>query len=117
MPRATRIPATRRRKKKFLKRAKGFFGGRRKLYRSARETVTRALAFATRDRKKKKRSFRSLWVIRINAACRQNAISYSKFISGLKRAKITLNRKSLSELAIRDGEAFKKLVELAKKKS
>ena len=68
MPRATRIPATRRRKKKVLKRAKGFFGGRRKLYRTARETVTRAMAFATRDRKKKKRAFRVLWTIRINAA-------------------------------------------------
>lgn len=116
MPRATRTPATRRRKKKFLKRAKGFFQGRRKLYRTARETVTRAMAFATRDRKKKKRNFRSLWIIRINAACKQNGISYSKFISGLKRAKVTLNRKSLAELAVREGQAFKQLVELAKKK-
>ncbi len=116
MPRAKRIPATRRRKKKVFKRAKGFWGGRRKLYRTARETVTRAMAFATRDRKKKKRAFRSLWVVRINAACRQNGISYSKLIAGLKRAKVTLNRKSLSELAIHDGQAFKQLVELAKKK-
>lgn len=116
MPRATRIPATRKRKKKFLKRAKGFFGGRRKLYRTARETVTRAMAFATRDRKKKKRAFRSLWTIRINAACRQNGISYSKFIAGLRRAKVELNRKSLAELAVRDGQAFQELVALAKKK-
>ena len=116
MPRATRIPATRRRKKKVLKRAKGFFSGRRKLYRTAKETVTRAMAFSTRDRKKKKRAFRVLWTIRINAGCRQNGISYSKFISGLRRAKIELNRKSLAELAVRDGQAFKELVALAKKK-
>ena len=116
MPRATRTPATRKRKKKFLKRAKGFWGGRRKLYRTARETVQRALAFSTRDRKKKKRHFRTLWTIRINAACRKNGMSYSKFIAGLKRAKVTLDRKSLAELAARDGEAFKQLVELAKKK-
>ncbi len=116
MPRATRIPARRRRKNKILKRAKGFFSGRRKLYRTAKETVTRAMAFATRDRKKKKRAFRVLWTIRINAACRQNGISYSRFISGLKRAKIELNRKSLAELAARDGQAFQELVALAKKK-
>ena len=116
MPRATRIPATRKRKKKFLKRAKGFWGGRHRLYRTARETVQRALAFATRDRKKKKRSFRSLWIIRINAACRRSGISYSSFIAGLKHAKVTLNRKSLAELAVRDGQAFKQLVDLAKKK-
>ena len=116
MPRATRIPATRRRKKKVLKRAKGFFSGRRKLYRTARETVTRAMAFATRDRKKKKRAFRVLWTVRINAACRQNGISYSRFISGLRKAKVELNRKSLAELAARDGQAFQELVALAKKK-
>ncbi|OGW84364.1 MAG: 50S ribosomal protein L20 [Omnitrophica bacterium RIFCSPHIGHO2_02_FULL_46_11] len=116
MPRATRTPATRKRKKKFLKRAKGFWGGRHRLYRTARETVQRALAFATRDRRKKKRSFRNLWIVRINAACRKNGISYSSFIAGLSRAKVSLNRKSLAELAARDGEAFKQLVSLAKKK-
>lgn len=116
MPRARRVPATRKRKKKFLKRAKGFWGGRHRLYRTARETVQRALAFATRDRKKKKRQFRNLWVIRINAACRRNDISYSNFIAGLKRAKVSLDRKSLAELAVRDGQAFKLLVDLAKKK-
>lgn len=116
MPRATRIPATRRRKKKVLKRAKGFFSGRRKLYRTARETVTRAMAFATRDRKKKKRAFRVLWTIRINAACRQNGISYSRFISGLRKAKVELNRKSLAQLAVKDSQAFQELVALAKKK-
>ena len=116
MPRATRIPATRKRKKKFFKRAKGFRGGRRTLYRTVRETVQRALAFSTRDRKKKKRHFRVLWTIRINAACRDNGISYSKFIAGLKRAKVMLDRKSLAELAARDGATFKQLVDLAKKK-
>ncbi|MBI4372231.1 MAG: 50S ribosomal protein L20 [Candidatus Omnitrophica bacterium] len=116
MPRAKRIPATRKRKKKFLKRAKGFWGGRHRLYRTARETVQRALAFSTRDRKKKKRHFRVLWTIRINAACRKEGISYSKFINGLKRAKIGLDRKSLAELAVRDSAAFKQLVDLAKKK-
>ena len=116
MPRATRTPATRKRKKKFLKRAKGFWGGRHRLYRTARETVQRALAFATRDRRKKKRAFRNLWIIRINAACRKNGISYSSFIAGLRKAKVTLDRKSLAEIAARDGQAFKELVVLAKKK-
>jgi large subunit ribosomal protein L20 len=116
MPRATRTPATRRRKKKFLKRAKGFWGGRRKLYRTARETVQRAMAFATRDRRKKKRAFRALWVIRINAACRKNGTTYSRLIADLKRSKINLDRKSLAEIAAKDAEAFKQLVDLAKKK-
>ena len=116
MPRATRIPASRRRRKKILKRAKGFWGGRRKLYHVAKETVIRAMAFATRDRKKRKRAFRSLWIIRMNAACRRNGISYSQFIAGLKRAKINLDRKSLAELAVRDSEAFRELVQLTKAK-
>lgn len=116
MPRATNTPASRRRRKKWLRRAKGFFGGRRRLYRTARETVQRALAFATAHRRLKKRQFRRLWTARINAACRVHGISYSRFIAGLKRAKIQLDRKSLAELAVRDGEGFKKLVTLAKKK-
>ena len=116
MPRVTNTPATRRRRKKWLTRAKGFFSGRRKLYRTARETVQRALAFATAHRRLKKRQFRSLWNLRINAACRMNGISYSRFIGGLKRAQVGLDRKSLADLAVRDSEAFKKLVELAKKK-
>jgi len=114
MPRARRVPATRKRRKKYLKRAKGFFGGRRKLYKTAKETVTRAMAFSTRDRKKKKRDYRRLWITRINAACRKNSISYSQFISGLKRAKVSLNRKALAEIAARDRSAFKLLVELSK---
>lgn len=116
MPRATRTPASRKRRKKWLRRAKGFFGGRRRLYRTARETVQRALAFATAHRRLRKRQFRSLWTLRINAACRLNGLSYSRFIEGLKRAQVTLDRKSLAELAVKDGEAFKKLVALAKKK-
>ena len=116
MPRATNVPYTRRRRKKWLRRAKGFFSGRRKLYRTARETVQRALRFATTHRRLKKRQFRTLWTQRINAACRSEGISYSRFISGLKRAKVSLDRKSLAELAVRDGEAFKKLVALAKGK-
>jgi large subunit ribosomal protein L20 len=115
MPRARRIPASLKRRKKYLKRAKGFVGGRRKLYRTAKETVTRAMAFATRARKQKKRTFRNLWIIRINAACRKNGISYSKFVAGLKKGKIELNRKSLAEIAARDSGAFKELVALAKK--
>ena len=116
MPRATNTPASKRRRKKVFKRAKGFFSGRRKLFRTAHETVVRAMAFATRDRKQRKRHFRVLWTQRINAACRQYGTTYSKFIAGLKRAKIQLDRKSLADLAVRDTAAFKKIVELAGKK-
>lgn len=116
MPRVTNVPATRRRRKKWLKRARGFFGGRRKLYRTARETVQRGLRFATAHRRLKKREFRRLWTLRINAACRAEGISYSRFIAGLKRAKVGLDRKSLADLAVRDGNAFKKLVALAQQK-
>ena len=114
MPRATNNPASRRRRKKVLKRAKGFFSGRRKLFRTAHETVMRAMVFATRDRKQRKRQFRRLWTIRINAACREFGTTYSRFIAGLKKAKIELDRKSLADIAVRDSGAFKKLVELSK---
>lgn len=117
MPRATNNPASRRRRKKVLKRAKGFWGGRRKLFRTAHETVQRAMAFATRDRKQRKRQFRRLWTIRINAACRECGTTYSRFIAGLKKAQIQLDRKSLAELAVRDKDAFKKIVELTKSAS
>ena len=116
MPRVTNVPYTRKRRKKWLSRAKGFFSGRRKLYRTARETVQRALKFATAHRRLKKRQFRRLWTVRINAACRAEGISYSSFIAGLKRAKVSLDRKSLADLAVRDGLAFKKLVSVAKGK-
>ncbi len=114
MPRSTNNPASRRRRKKILKKAKGFFQGRRKLYRQAKETIIRGMAFAFRDRKARKREFRSLWNIRINAACRQNGMSYSRFIAGLKKGKVTLDRKSLAELAVKDSQAFKRLVEMVK---
>jgi large subunit ribosomal protein L20 len=114
MPRAKGGVKTRRRHKKILKKAKGYVGGRRRLYRSANETVLRAGAFAYRDRKQKKRLARSLWIVRINAACRLAGLSYSKFMNGLKKAGIMLDRKVLAELAVKDPQAFAKLAETAK---
>ena len=114
MPRSTNAPASRERRRKYLKRAKGFVGGRRKLYRMARETVQRSLAYAYRDRKAKKRVFRRLWIHRLNAACRQNGLSYSQFMKGLKKARVELDRKALAELAERSRETFQKLAEIAK---
>ncbi len=102
MPRATNNPASKARRKKYLKRAKGFVGGRRKLIRTVMETVDRAMAFSTRDRKVRKREFRKLWIIRINAAVREHGMSYSAFINKLKLANIDLDRKQLSEMAIND---------------
>src|ERR671923_2758363 len=109
MPRAKGGAKTRQRRKKVLKKAKGYFGGRRKLYRSAAETVLRAGAFAYRDRRQKKRRARALWIVRINAACRAAGLSYSKFMNGLKKAGILLDRKVLAELAMNDPGAFAKL--------
>lgn len=117
MPRSTNNPASRRRRRKVLKRAKGFVGGRRKLFRTANETVNRALYYATRDRKARKRLARRLWNVRINAACRQFGTTYSRFISGLKKAKINLDRKSLAELAVHDLQAMEKLIHIAVKNS
>ena len=114
MPRAKGGAKTRQRRKKILKKAKGYFGGRRKLYRTAAETVLRAGAFAYRGRKQKKRLARSLWIVRINAACRENDISYSRFVAGLKRAEIDVDRKVLAELAVADPQAFAKLAETAR---
>jgi len=111
MPRATHGPKSRARRKKVLKRAKGFVGGRSKLFRTANETVMRAMVYATRDRKVRKREFRRLWTVRINAACRQCGTTYSKFIAALKKAKIELDRKSLAEIAVRDFEGFKQIVQ------
>ena len=115
MPRSTNNPATRRRKNKIFKRAKGFVGGRRRLLRTATETVRRAMRFATRDRKQRKRHMRELWIIRINAACREYGTTFSRFIDALKKANIRLNRKSLAELAVRDDSAIQKLVHAAVK--
>ena len=114
MPRAKGGAKTRQRRKKILKRAKGYFGGRRKLYKSAHETVLRAGAFAYRHRKQKKRRARALWIVRINAACHLAGLSYSKFMAGLKRAGIMLDRKVLAELAVADPPAFAKLADAAK---
>jgi large subunit ribosomal protein L20 len=116
MPRATNNPASRKRRKKVLKRAKGFWGGRKRLFRTAHETVMRAEVYATRDRKQRKRQFRTLWTVRINAACRQFGTTYSKFIAALKKSKISIDRKVLADIAVRDSAAFKKLVDLAGKK-
>jgi large subunit ribosomal protein L20 len=114
MPRAKGGAKTRQRRKKVLKKAKGYFGGRRKLYRTAKETVLRAGAFAYRDRRRKKRQARGIWIVRINAACRELGLSYSTFMSGLKKAGILLDRKILAELAMNDPAAFAKLAEHAK---
>ncbi|MDO9390651.1 MAG: 50S ribosomal protein L20 [bacterium] len=115
MSRVTTAAATRQKKNKIFKKAKGFWGGRHRLYRIAKEAVMRAGQFAYRDRHNKKRDFRSLWIIRVNAACRLNGISYNAFISGLKKNNIALNRKVLAEIAITDPLAFTKVVEAAKK--
>ena len=104
----------RKRHKKILKMAKGFYSGRRKHFRKAKEQVERSLVYAFRDRKQKKREFRKLWIIRINAACRLNDISYSRFINGLNKAGIELDRKVLADLAMNEPEAFSKIVEQAK---
>ena len=106
--------ASRKRRKRILKQAKGYWGRRKNNIRRAKETLLRALAYAYRDRRQKKRDFRRLWIVRINAAVRPFGLSYSKFIAALKKAEIDLDRKSLSELAIRDPEGFKAVVETAK---
>ncbi|AZV46126.1 50S ribosomal protein L20 [Nautilia sp. PV-1] len=104
----------RKRHKKILKMAKGFYSGRRKHFRKAKEQVERSLVYAFRDRKQKKREFRKLWIMRINAACRLNDISYSRFINGLKKANIDLDRKVLADLAMNEPEVFASIVEKAK---
>jgi large subunit ribosomal protein L20 len=114
MPRAKGGAKTRQRRKKILKKAKGYVGGRSRLYRTAAETVLRAGAFAYRDRKAKKRLTRRLWIARINAACRETGMSYSVFISALKKAGVLLDRKILAEMAVRDPAGFSKLAETAK---
>jgi len=114
MPRATNNVAAKRRHKKWLKAAKGYFGARRTTYRIARQTVEKGLTYAFRDRKRKKRDFRRLWIVRINAACRINDISYSRFMHGMHKSNIEINRKVLAHLAWHDAVAFAKLVELVK---
>jgi len=114
MTRATNNVAAHRRKKKVLNQAKGYYGGRSKLLRTAKETVNRSLVYAYRDRKTRKRDFRRLWIVRINAAARLFGLSYSLFMSGLKKAGVGLDRKNLADIAARDLDTFGKLAEVAK---
>lgn len=114
MPRVKRGVHAKKKKRKILKAAKGMRGARGRLYRIATEAVDRALAYAYRDRKAKKREFRSLWIARLNAAARLNGMSYSQFMSGLKRANITIDRKNLAHLAVNDPRGFSQIVSMAK---
>lgn len=116
MPRVKNSVATRKRRKKILKLAKGYFGSKSKLFRVANQQVMKSLAYAYRDRKARKRDFRKLWITRINAAARNNGLSYSRFIDGLKKAGVEINRKMLAELAVNDPEAFSHLAKVAKSK-
>ncbi len=110
MPRVKRGILTKKRHKRVLKAAKGYYGARSRLFKSANEAVNRGLNYAYRDRKVKKREFRGMWIVRINAACRENGISYSKFINALNKKGIDLNRKVLSEIALSDPSAFANIV-------
>jgi large subunit ribosomal protein L20 len=114
MPRVKTNVASRRKRKKILKQARGYRGGRSKLICSARETVERALQYAYRDRRNKKRTMRRLWILRINAACRLNGMSYNRFIQGLKRGNVDINRKMLADMAVNDPRSFSKLTDVAK---
>lgn len=114
MPRAGRSYDSRRRRKKVLRAAKGYYGGRRKLYTVAKSAVNKGLQYAYRDRRARKREFRRLWIIRINAAAREHGLSYSRFMNGLKQAGVELDRSVLSELAITDPAAFADLAKLAR---
>lgn len=115
MARVKNGAVTKARHKKVLKQAKGYFGSKHRLYKSAKEQLMHSGQYAFRDRKGKKREFRKLWITRINAACRENGISYSRFIEGLNKAGVEVNRKMLSEIAINDPKAFTELVNVAKK--
>jgi large subunit ribosomal protein L20 len=114
MPRTKHSVASHRRKKKILKQARGYTGGRSKLYRTAKEAVNRALTYAYRDRRTRKRDFRRLWISRINAAARLHGMSYSRFINGLKKSDIEINRKVLADIALNDADGFSRLAEIAK---
>ena len=111
--RATNAPARKKRHKKVMKAAKGYRGGRGRLYRTAKEALRRAGAYATRDRRAKKREYRALWIVRINAACRAAGVTYSRFMNGLKKKGVIIDRKQLSDLAINDPSAFEGLVKTA----
>lgn len=114
MARVKRGVNTKKRHKRILKQAKGYFGAKSKLFKPANQAVMKSLNYAYIGRKLRKRDFRKMWIARINAAARQNGMSYSKFINGLKKANIEVNRKMLSEMAIHDADGFSKLVEIAK---
>lgn len=114
MPKAQNIAASRKRRKRALNAAKGYFGNASRLYRYAKQANDRAGVFAYRDRRAKKREFRKLWIVRINAACREQGLAYSRFIAGLAKCGIELDRKALSEMAIHDAPAFQALIEKAR---
>lgn len=113
MPRSSNLVASRRRRKKILDRAKGYWGARKNVYTVAKNAVEKALVYAYRDRKVKKREFRKLWIIRINAAARLNGISYSRLVAALRDKNMELNRKVLADIAVRDPKTFKAIVEKA----
>ncbi|MDE2809252.1 MAG: 50S ribosomal protein L20 [Gemmatimonadota bacterium] len=114
MPRVSHAVATKKRKKKVLKQSKGYWGARSRLFRTAREAVDRAQVYAYRDRRQRKRDFRRLWIVRINAAARRNGMSYSQLVHGLGQAGVAINRKVLADLAVRDPAAFAAVVEQAR---
>ena len=114
MPRATNSPASRARRKRVLKASKGYRARRSKLFRYAKDAQMKAKSWATRDRKTRKRNFRSLWITRLSAAARAEGLTYSRFIEGLKQATVALDRKVLADIAVHDPEAFKKIAEMAK---
>ncbi|NIV45724.1 MAG: 50S ribosomal protein L20 [Gammaproteobacteria bacterium] len=117
MPRVKRGVATRRRKNRILRQAKGYYGGRSRLLKTAREAVEKGWKYAYRDRKQRKRQFRALWIARINAAAREHGLSYSRFMHGLRQAGVEVDRKVLAELAVSDPKAFGALAEMAKSKA
>ena len=114
MPRSVNSVAKRARRKKVLKQAKGYYGARSRVFRVAKQAVTKAAQYAYRDRRQRKRQFRALWITRINAASRANGLNYSRLIAGLKKAEVLLDRRVLADLAVRDKAAFSKIVEMAK---
>jgi len=114
MAKARHSVATRARKKKVLKQAKGYFSDRSKQFQQARRALMHALVYNYRDRKNRKREFRTLWIARLNAACRTEGLAYSRFMNGLKKANIKLDRKMLADIAVRDVKVFKKLIDMAK---
>jgi len=113
MPRARNLVASRRRRRKLLKQAKGYWGRRSNVYTVAKHSVEKGMQYAYRDRRARKRTFRRLWIARINAGARQHGTTYSRLIAGLKKADVPLNRKVLADLAVRDKEAFKAVVDMA----